>query len=361
MVLHRALGAAVRQGRVNRNVASLATPPRMAHVEMRVLDPAEVRHLRAVAAEEADHGALLILAVTTGMRQGELLALRWRDVDLERGTLAVTGTLQRVNGEGLVRGEPKTARSRRRKTPAHADRSSRSPPPAGDPSRYPAHGRRSWTPGDWVFTGPFGAPRDANAVRAAWHRLCRRAGLPPIRFHDHADVGITTISATRPRPSCWVKGSIRRSLPTCWGTRRWRSPWIGILMWPWRCTRERPTPSRQSCGSLGLHGLDQRLPTQGSAVEVRDLKSPHGGMTEWLMVAVLKTAEAATFPRVRIPLPPPFLISKWAPAGLLGLAFAGRLGALLVPMDPKGTGTDRIDGPSWGAPCRGKGSRPASI
>ena len=188
MVLHRALGAAVRQCRVNRNVASLATPPRMALVEMRVLDPAEVRHLCAVAAEEADHGALLILAVTTGMRQGELLALRWRDADLERGTLAVTGTLQRVNGEGLVRGEPKTARSRRRKTPAHADRSSRSPPPAGDPqaaARLTVGDRGPRVTGCSLgrsvlhviptqFAPPGTASADAQASPDQIPRLCRR-------------------------------------------------------------------------------------------------------------------------------------------------------------------------------------------
>jgi integrase len=183
MVLHRALVAAVRQGQVNRNVAELVTPPRMVQAEMRVLDPTEVRRLCALAAEDADRGALLILAVTTGMRQGELLALRWRDVDLERGTLAVTGTLQRVAGEGLVRGDPKTVRSRRqvRLTPT-AVSALRQRQAVHAATRLQLGER--WKDGDWVFTGPRGTPLDGNTARAAWRSLSQRADLPMIRFHD---------------------------------------------------------------------------------------------------------------------------------------------------------------------------------
>ena len=182
MVLHRALGAAVRQGRVNRNVAQLVTPPRRAQGEMQVLDAAEARHLCEVAAGDAAHGVLPILAVTTGMRQGELLALRWRDVDLEAGSLAVSGTLQRVPNVGLARDEPKTLRSRRqvRLTPtAIAALKRQQAAQAAD--RLVAGDR--WV-GDWVFAGPFGAPLNAWAVRRHFTALLKRAGLPPIRFHD---------------------------------------------------------------------------------------------------------------------------------------------------------------------------------
>ncbi len=183
MVLHRALGAAVRQGRVNRNVAQLVTPPRRAQPEMQVLDAAEARHLCAVAAGDAAQGALPILAVTTGMRQGELLALRWREVDLERGSVAVTGTLQRVRGAGLVRGEPKTARSRRqvRLTPT-AVAALRRQQAAQAAARLVAGDR--WVAGDWVFAGPLGTPLRPEAVRLHFGALLKRAGLPPIRFHD---------------------------------------------------------------------------------------------------------------------------------------------------------------------------------
>ncbi len=78
---------------------------------MRALSPEEARRFLETARGDPLE-ALYVLAITTGMRRGELLALRWRDVDLQEGTLSVTGTLQRV-GEELAIREPKTASSRR--------------------------------------------------------------------------------------------------------------------------------------------------------------------------------------------------------------------------------------------------------
>ncbi|EQD46222.1 integrase family protein [mine drainage metagenome] len=162
---------------MNRNVASLVTPPRVVQPEMRVLDPAEARHLCAVAAEDAAHGVLPILAVTTGMREGEMLALRWRDVDLERGSLAVTGTLQRVRGVGLVRGEPKTARSRRQVRLTPTAIAALKPQQGTQAAARLVAGDR-WGNGDWVFAGRAGAALNADKVRVDWHRLCPQAGLP---------------------------------------------------------------------------------------------------------------------------------------------------------------------------------------
>ena len=87
--------------------------PQAVRYEVRPLTPEQVRALLA-AAQGDRMEALYVLAVTTGMRRGELLGLRWADVDLAGRALAVTGSIQRVVGEGLVRAEPKTARSRRR-------------------------------------------------------------------------------------------------------------------------------------------------------------------------------------------------------------------------------------------------------
>src|SRR6202022_1814691 len=110
-VLHRALQDAIRWGFVPRNVASLVRPPKMACPQMRTFSPEEVARLFAVAAGERLE-ALWVLAVTTGMRQGELLALRWPDVDLDRAAARVTATLAPgPNGPTIT--EPKTAPSRR--------------------------------------------------------------------------------------------------------------------------------------------------------------------------------------------------------------------------------------------------------
>ncbi len=57
--------------------------------------------------------AILTLAVTTGMRRGELLGLHWQDIDFERGSLQVRRTMNRISGHGLRETEPKTAQSRR--------------------------------------------------------------------------------------------------------------------------------------------------------------------------------------------------------------------------------------------------------
>ncbi len=74
----------VRWGLLTRNVADLVTLPQMSRTPWRVLNGAEVRQLIAAAATDRLE-AVHILACTSGMRRGEVLALRWRDVDLERG------------------------------------------------------------------------------------------------------------------------------------------------------------------------------------------------------------------------------------------------------------------------------------
>ena len=113
-VLRRALKDAVRWGFAVRNVADLVTPPSRNRREMQTLSPEQVRtFLDAATGDRLE--ALYVVAVTTGMRQGELLGLRWSVVDLEASTLQVTGSLQRTP-DGLAVVAPKTDSSRRRVT-----------------------------------------------------------------------------------------------------------------------------------------------------------------------------------------------------------------------------------------------------
>jgi integrase len=94
---------------VPRNVTEAVSPPRPAPKEMRPLSPEEARRL--LDAAEGDRlEALYVLAVTTGMRQGELLALRWQDVDLKNGTISVRRTLTR-NGGSIEVGNPRPGRA----------------------------------------------------------------------------------------------------------------------------------------------------------------------------------------------------------------------------------------------------------
>lgn len=109
--LGRVLDVAQDRGHVLRNAARLVELPRVSRQDPVVLTPAAARKIMA-----AVHGdrleALWISAIGTGLRQGELLGLRWTDVDLEDATLTVSVALVRVNGAYAL-DDPKTARSRR--------------------------------------------------------------------------------------------------------------------------------------------------------------------------------------------------------------------------------------------------------
>jgi len=181
-VLHCALGRAARWGLVARNVAELVTPPRAAPHEMMTLTPEQARvFLEAAAGERCE--ALYVLALTAGLRQGEILALRWRDVNLDADSVQVKGTLQRTPG-GFTIAEPKTAQSRRQVTltaaAANALRRHRSAQ-AEERLRLGA----VWEDNDLVFANEIGRPIEAgNLLRRSFWPLLKRAGLPRIRFHD---------------------------------------------------------------------------------------------------------------------------------------------------------------------------------
>jgi integrase len=182
-MLHRALSQAVRWGLVARNVTELVDPPRVPRKEMRALSPDEARRLLH-AAQGNRFEALYTVAVTTGMREGELLGLRWRDVDLDGRRLHVVGSLQNIPGEGWTIVEPKTARSRRvvvlggvgtnalrRHRAIQAEQRLR----AGD----------EWVDKDLVFPNRFGKPMlPSNLLIRSFHPLLAKANLPRVRFHD---------------------------------------------------------------------------------------------------------------------------------------------------------------------------------
>ncbi len=181
-VLRRALGRAARWDLVTRNVAGLVTPPRLERREMSTLSPEQARSL--LDAADGDRlEALYTLAVTTGMRQGEILALRWREVDLDGGSLQVKATLQR-NHEGFVFAEPKTAHSRRQVALAgavvrglhrHRVRQAEERLQIGT----------AWEDNDLVFANEVGRPIEATNLRnRSFWPLLKRAALPRIRFHD---------------------------------------------------------------------------------------------------------------------------------------------------------------------------------
>lgn len=111
VVLHKALKAAVADGLIPRNAAAGLKLPRITREEIDPLTEEQAKLLlETVRGDRLE--ALYVLALNTGMRQGELLALKWDDVDLECGVLRVRRTLTHAD-KAYILGEPKTSKSRR--------------------------------------------------------------------------------------------------------------------------------------------------------------------------------------------------------------------------------------------------------
>lgn len=178
-VLRIALGRALKSGKVVRNVATLVDPPAASHPELRPLSADEARtFLESI--EGTRQEPLYVVAISLGLRQGELFGLRWQDVDIDAGTLTVRHTL-RVGTDELA--EPKTDRSRRtlRLSPAVVAilRSHK----ARQAAERLAAGSR-WRDLGFVFASPHGSPLDSSNVTHAFQAALARLGLPRQRFHD---------------------------------------------------------------------------------------------------------------------------------------------------------------------------------
>ena len=114
-ILHRAFKDAVRWGRLARNPADAADPPRGGPKSdgVHAWDAVSLRTFLALSQESEDRlHALWVLLATTGMRRGEALGLRWADLDLDRGRLRIVQTITQVRSKVAV-GEPKTTSGRR--------------------------------------------------------------------------------------------------------------------------------------------------------------------------------------------------------------------------------------------------------
>lgn len=181
-VLHKALGQAVKWGLVPRNVVEAVNPPRVPRKEFRPLSPEEVSRFLEAAKDDRLY-ALYVLAVSCGLRLGELLGLKWDDVDLAKGAIRVARQLQWIKGTGPVFSEPKSAKARRTIVlPAnvqavlrrHRTRQAEERLKLGD----------VWQDWGLVFTTTIGTPLDPRSVYDSFYPLLEKARLPRIRFHD---------------------------------------------------------------------------------------------------------------------------------------------------------------------------------
>jgi integrase len=181
-VLHKALEQAVKWNLAQRNVAAAVELPRSPRPAMKTLTPEEARAvLRAAEGDELE--ALWRLAISNGLREGELAALRWPQVDLERGVVQVIGTLVQVPGEAPVVGEPKTAAGRRSVqvgastlTTLRAHRARRITESLAAGQTYDLRG--------YVFERGDGVPHNMRTIWRRWRKLNLKAGVPLVRFHD---------------------------------------------------------------------------------------------------------------------------------------------------------------------------------
>lgn len=200
-VLFRCLRFAERRGDVTRNVAALVDAPKVARTEFRCLTEADARLLLGVV--EGDRlEALLILALSTGMRSGELLGLTWRAVDFDRGSVSVVASMQ-WTPRGMALAEPKTTRSRRvidieprviAALKRHRAAQEMEHRVLGADARGPIP--------DLVFTTRTGRPIEGRNLIREWFRpLLVRAGLPAIRIHDlrHSYASIALARGVHPK------------------------------------------------------------------------------------------------------------------------------------------------------------------
>src|SRR5215211_947891 len=181
-ILHRALDQAVRWGLLLRNVTDAVDPPRRSSPEMQTWDTRQVAAVLTAAVDD-DLEALWRLALLTGMRRGELLGLRWADVDLDAGALAVRRTLSRGSTSRLEVGEPKTGAGRRRVSlPTSAVESLRRHRKRQLEQRLAAG--PAYIDHDLVFAKEDGGIIHPNTLARRFGELIARAGVQTIRFHD---------------------------------------------------------------------------------------------------------------------------------------------------------------------------------
>ena len=197
-VLHKALDNAVKWNILPRNVCDAVTPPRIPRKEKNVLTKQQAHTLlEKVRTHRLE--ALLTLAITTGMREGELLALHWQDMNFEDCSLQVKRAVSYLKGYGYVESEPKTAKGRRMiKLPVFVvDILVRHKAQQEEQRREVGS---TWIDKDLVFTNAQGYYYSSSTLRKVFRRFLVSIGLPHMRFHDLRHSAATILLAMKVHP-----------------------------------------------------------------------------------------------------------------------------------------------------------------
>ncbi|MFD5424475.1 tyrosine-type recombinase/integrase [Streptomyces sp. NPDC127084] len=179
-VLRSALSAACRDELITRNVVQLVPAPRVQQRELRPWDLEQTLTFLEAARTDPLYTAF-VLAVALGLRRGEILGLRWTDIDVERRTLTVRNQLQRVQRE-LYADTTKNRRSRAIPIPQMCVAPLRWQRLRQGEQRTAAGS--TWERSDYVFTTRTGRPVEPRNLSRSFERVSEGAGLPRIRLHD---------------------------------------------------------------------------------------------------------------------------------------------------------------------------------
>ena len=169
-ILSSSLKLAQEQRLILTNPAEGCALPRVEHQEMKTLTTVQLASFFREARESGVF-ELYYLELATGLRRGELLGLKWEDIDLERGDLRVRRQVSRINGEVV-------------EAPLKTKNAYRTLPLAEDTVSVLKEQRRKVGNSPWVFPSPNGGPISPDSVLHTLHRVLKRAGLPKVRFHD---------------------------------------------------------------------------------------------------------------------------------------------------------------------------------
>ncbi|MEU0086058.1 site-specific integrase [Streptomyces sp. NPDC006274] len=209
-VLRTALTAACREELVTRNVASLVEPPRAKSRELSPWSLDETLDFLAAARKDPLYAAF-VLAIAMGLRRGEIIGLRWVDVDLDKRVLYVRQQTQRRRGV-LYNDDPKGRRRRAVPLPAmciaplrwHRMRQAAAKLRAG----------KSWDEGGYVFATRTGRPVEPRNVYRSFTRVAESAGLRVIRLHDarHGCATLLTAAGVAPRVVMEILGHSQISI-----------------------------------------------------------------------------------------------------------------------------------------------------